>query len=208
MRKLLFPAAGALLLLLTGCSEAPPPTAAKKEPEKPPDPVTGQTALFRMYGMARTWGSDAQVLKMVSQNLSEVPGVPRGKAAAWEAIFVSANRSQARTYTYSIIEIQPTLHKGSFAGPEQGWSGPRGNTAPFLMAAVKVDTDAAYETALKNGGAEYDKKFPGKPISILLEKNSKFPSPVWRIIWGESLGTSNFSVFVDASTGEFKEKMH
>ena len=207
MKKLLLPIAFALFLGMLGCSETPQ-TTAKKEPEKPPEPVTGQSALFRMYQSARSWGPDAQVLKMSSSIISEVPNVPRGKAAVWEATFVSANRNQARSYTFSIIEQLPTLHKGVFAGLEQGWSGPRGNTSPFLMAAVKVDTDAAYETALKNGGADYDKKNPGKPITVMLEKNSKFPDPVWRIIWGESLGTSNFSVFVDASTGDFKEKLH
>lgn len=207
MRKFALAAGCLLLLLMTGCSETPQ-TTAKKEPEKPPEPVTGQTALFRMYQMARSWAPDAQPLKMMSTPLSEVSNVPRGKSAAWEATFVSPSRDKARSYTYAIIEVQPTVHKGAFAGPEQSWSGPRGNTSPFLMAAVKVDTDTAYQTALKNGGEEYDKKNPGKPISILLEKNSKFPSPVWRIIWGESLGTSNFSVFVDASTGLFQEKLH
>ena len=207
MRKLFSPITCALFLGMLGCSEAPQ-TEAKKEPQKPPEPLTGQSALFRMYQSARSWGPDAQVLNMTSSLISEVPDVPRGKAAVWEATFVSANRSQARSFTFSIIEALPTLHKGVFAGLEQGWSGPRGNTAPFLMAAVKVDMDAAYETALKNGGADYDKKTPGKPITLLLEKNTKFPDPVWRVIWGESLGTSNFSVFVDASTGEFKEKMH
>jgi len=208
MRKLTLPIGSALLfLILSGCSEAPQ-TAAKKEPEKPAEPITGQSALYRMYGAARTWASDAQVLKLTSSLLSEVPNVPPGKAAAWEATFTSTNRSQSRSYTYAIIEVGPTLHKGVFAGLEQGWSGPRGNTTPFLIAAVKIDTDTAYQTALKNGGAEYDKKNPGKPITMMLEKNSKFPDPVWRIIWGESLGKSNFSVFVDASTGDFKEKMH
>src|SRR6266571_4086315 len=206
MRKLTLPISCALFLVLLACSETPQ-TAAKKEPEKPAEPVTGQSALYRMYGAARTWASDAQVLKLTSSLLSEVPDVPRAKAAAWEATFTSANRSQSRSYTYSIIEVPPLLHKGVFAGLEGGWSGPRGNTTPFLIAAVKIDTDTAYQTALKNGGAEYDKKNPGKPITILLEKNTKFPDPVWRIIWGESLGTSNFSVFVDASTGDFKEKM-
>jgi hypothetical protein len=33
------------------------------------------------------------------------------------------------------------------------------------------------------------------------------PDPVWRIIWGESVSQSNFSVYIDASTGEFKEKL-
>ena len=32
--------------------------------------------------------------------------------------------------------------------------------------------------------------------------------PSTRVIWGESAATSNFSVYVDASTGEFREKLH
>ncbi len=77
-----------------------------------------------------------------------------------------------------------------------------------VLAAVKTDTDAAYKTALANGGAEYDKKNPGKPISFVLEKVEKYPDPVWRAIWGESAATSGFSVYVDATTGAFQGKMH
>src|ERR1041385_1351081 len=138
MRKLTFPIGSALLLILSGCSEAPK-TAAKKEPEKTAEPLTGQSALYRMYGAARQWAGDAQVLKLTSSRISEVPDVPPGKAAVWEATFTSTNRGQSRCYTYSIVEVAPTLHKGSFAGLEQGWSGPRGNTTPFLIAAIKID---------------------------------------------------------------------
>jgi hypothetical protein len=205
MKKLLFPLS-CTLLLLTSCSESPTAPAAKKEPEKPPEPIAGQSALYKMYQVARSWAPDAQVLKMNSIVLSEVPTVPRGKAAGWEATFTSAARSQARSYTYCIVESQGNLHKGVFAGLEEGWSGPRGVTAPFPIMAVKIETDAAYETALKQG-ADYDKKNPGKPISWLLEKQNKYPDPVWRVIWGESAGTSNFSVLLDASTGEYKEKL-
>src|ERR1043166_3871697 len=121
MTKLFLPISCALLLGMLGCSESTE-KATKKEPEKPPEPVTGQSALFRMYQAARTWGPDSQVLKMISSVISEVPDVPRGKAAVWEATFVSANRNQARSYTFSIIEQLPLLHKGVFAGLEQGWS--------------------------------------------------------------------------------------
>jgi len=207
MKKLAFALTSALLLL-TSCSETPNAApVAKKEPEKPPEPISGQSALYKMYQVARSWAPDAQVLKMNSIPLAEVPDVPRGKAAAWQATFTSAARSQARSYTYCIVESQGNLHKGTFAGLEEGWSGPRGITAPFPIMAVKVETDTAYETAMKQG-ADYDKKNPGKPISWLLEKQNKFPDPVWRVIWGESVGTSNFSVIIDASTGEYKEKLH
>src|ERR1017187_1695705 len=127
MRKLLFPLSCALLFL-TSCSESPSTPAAKKEAEKPPEPVGGQSALYKMYQVAHAWAPDAQVLKMNSIVLAEVPTVPRDKAAGWEATFTSAERSQARSYTYCIVESTGNLHKGVFAGPEEGWSGPRGNT--------------------------------------------------------------------------------
>ena len=205
MRKLFFLLSGALLLL-TSCSDTP--TVAKKEPEQPPAPITGQSAIYKMFQVARSWGPDVQVLKMNTIALSDVPNVPPGKSAAWEATFTSSSRNQLRSYTYCIIEAQGNLHKGVFGGLEEAWTGPHGETSPFLMAAVKVDTDAAYETALKEGGADYDKKNPGKPVTFLLEKIAKYPDPVWRVIWGESVGTSNFSVYVDASTGQFQEKLH
>ena len=104
--------------------------------------------------------------------------------------FRFAEPRQARSYTYSIVDQQPTLHKGVFAGLEQAWSGPHGNTKPFPIIAVKIDTVAAYQTALKNGGAEYDKN-PGQTDSLSIEKVDKYPDPVWRVIWGESAGTSN-----------------
>src|ERR1051326_97340 len=207
MKKSLFLLSAALLFLLSACSESRA-RVAKKQREVHPEPIAGQSALYKMYQVARSWAPDAQVLKMNNVAISEVPQVPRGKAAAWQATFTSASRSQARSYTYSIVESQGNLHKGTFAGLEEGWSGPRGVTAPFPIMAVKIETDTAYETALKNGGADYDKKNPGKPISWLLEKQNKYPDPVWRVIWGESVGTSNFSVVIDASTGDFKEKLH
>ena len=78
------------------------------------------------------------------------------------------------------------------------------------MVAVKVDTDAAYKTAMEtvaSKAADYDKKNPGKPITIILEKTNKHDDPVWRNVWGESVGTSNFSVLIDASTGSYLETM-
>jgi len=202
MRKLSSIVGCALLLLLAGCSEQPQ-TAEKKEPPKPAEPVTGLTALFRMYQVARSWAPDAQVLKMSSIHLLEVPSVP-GQAGAWEAVFTSANMGRARTYTYSVIESPGNLHQGVFAGQQEALGA---QAQPFLIAAVKVDTDVAYKTALAKA-AEYDKKNPHLTISMLLERNKQYPNPAWRMIWGESAGTAGLSVFIDASTGEFLETLH
>jgi hypothetical protein len=203
----IFPAI-ALLAILTACSDTPATTTAKKEPEKL-EPATGQTAVFKMYQMARSWASDSQVMKMQSMHLTEVKDGAPGTAPAWQATFVSATKSGSRSYTFSIVEAE-NLHKGPFAGPEEGWSGNRGLNSSFLMAAIKIDTDAAYKTAMetpRSKAAEYDKKNPGKPITISLERTTQHPDPAWRIIWGESAGTSNFSVLIDASTGEYLETL-
>ncbi len=196
---------GLLTLLLAGCSSEPPAAEKKKAPETPPEPVAGRQALQQMYIAARSWAADIQVLKLSSILMPEVKATP-GTAPAWQAIFVSASQSKARSYTYSVVESEGNLHKGVFAGLDQSWSGPSGVSKPFPMAAIKVNSDEAYQTALKKS-AEYEKKNPGKPINFLLESNTKFPDVTWRVIWGESVGTSNFSVFVDASTGQYLEIM-
>jgi hypothetical protein len=103
-----------------------------------------------------------------------------------------------------VVESPGNLHQGVFAGPEEDLGA---QAQPFLIAAVKVDTDAAYKTALAKA-ADYDKKNPHLTISMLLERNKQYPNPAWRMIWGESSGTSGLSVFIDASTGEFLETLH
>ncbi|MFN7992300.1 MAG: hypothetical protein U0Q18_01780 [Bryobacteraceae bacterium] len=194
----------ALFLLLAGCSsETPAPQ--KKAEEKPAEPVTGRQALQQMFISARAWAADIQPIRINSILLPEVKSEP-GKAAAWQATFVSASQSKARSYTYSVIESVGNLHKGVFAGLDQSWSGPSGTNKPFPMAAIKIDSDEAYKTAAKKA-VEYEKKNPGKPITFLLEHTTKFPDTTWRVIWGESVGTSNFSIFVDASTGMYLETM-
>ena len=195
-------------MLFSACSEEPKKAAEKAPPPPPPEPVSGSTAFFRMYTAARGWAADVQALGMNSINLPEVKREP-GKAAAWQVMFVSPEKQRARPYTYSVIEAPGNLHKGVFAGNEEGWSGPRGPAKPFMMQALKIDSDAAYQTALKKGkkAAEYIKANPDKSVVFLLEQTNKFPSLTWRVIWGESVGTSNYSVFVDASSGEYLETM-
>ncbi|HVN05528.1 MAG TPA: hypothetical protein VMT86_13980 [Bryobacteraceae bacterium] len=204
MKTLALFTAGTLLLLFTGCSSEPS-APAKKAEEAPAVPATGRQALQQMYIAARGWAADIQPLRVTSILLPEVKAEP-GKAGAWQAIFVSASQGKARSYTYSVVESEGNLHKGVFAGPDQGWSA-SGAEKPFPMAAIKVDSDQAYRTALTKG-AEYNQKNPGKPITFLLEANNKFPDVSWRVIWGESVGTSGFSIFVDASTGAYLETVH
>ncbi len=206
MRKYQIALGCALALALVGCSETPATKApVKKAEEKPPEPVTGRDALYAMYRPARSWATDIEVLKLDSIHLPEVKAEP-GKAAAWRATFVSPGKGKARSWTYSVVEGEGNLHKGPFAGLEEAYSGPRGVTKPFNIQALKTDSDAVYQTALKQKqAAEYEKKNPGKRISFLLESTKKHPDPTWRVIWGDSASSSNFSVVVDATTGGYLE---
>ena len=189
------------LCLLAACSSTPP--AAEKKSEPPPAPLTGLSALFHMYQVARAgWALDAQVIKMSSMRLDGLPSAPNGQASAWEATFYSPSLGRARSYTDSIVEQLPELHKDVFAGPQIAFSGDS-----FPIAAVKKDTESAYQTALAKAGKAAE-RFAGQPVLILLEKNAKYTDPAWRIVWGESVSTAVISIFIDASTGEYLDTMH
>ena len=172
MKKLTLLAAAAALLSMVGCSsETPAPQ--KKAEEQPAEPVTGRQALQQMYIAARAWAADIQPIKVTSILLPDVKAAP-GKAGAWQVIFVSASLGKAKSYTYSVEESEGNLHKGVFPGSDQSWSGPSGATKPFQMAAIKTDTDQAYEVALKKG-ADYDKKNPGSPSFTCSKPMASFP---------------------------------
>ncbi len=193
-----------LVLLLTGCSESPKPAPKAAEPVKPPEPVTALSAVYKMYTQARSWAPDCKLLRVASLTIKEVKN-DAGKAGAWEATFVTESQQKARRYTYSVVEsASSNLHEGVFGGSVDSWAG-RGQAKPFLIQAFKVDSVAAYEVAMKNKGTEYATKHPELPVIYLLELTSRFPDPAWRVIWGESVSTSNFSVFVDSSTGNYLE---
>lgn len=192
------------MLLLSACSEAPKATE-QKQPPKPPEALTGRQAFQRIYPQARGWAPDAQPLEIRSVRLAQVEAEP-GKAGAWQVVFVSASRGKAKTYTYSAVESEGNLHEGVFGGIEEDYTG-RGDSSPFEITAIKVDSDEAYKTAAAKS-AEYIKKNPNKPVMFLMEQTRRFPDVTWRVIWGDSVSTSDYSVFVDGSTGKLLQVMH
>lgn len=193
-----------LVLFLSACSDAPK-TATEKQPPKPPETLTGRQAFQRMYPQARGWSPDALPLEIRSIPLAQVKAEP-GKSGAWQVIFVSASRGKAKTYTYSAVEEEGNLHEGVYGGIEEDYT-PRPPQSTFEVAAIKVDSDEAYKTAAEKS-ADYIKKNPDKPVMFLMELTKRFPDVTWRVIWGGSVGTSDYSVYVDGTTGNYLEKMH
>ncbi len=197
-----------LLLALTACSTSSESAAAKKAEEKPDPPLTGRQAFQRMFPQARAWALDAQPLQLTSYNLTQLK-TEAGKAGAWQATFVSMAQHKSRTYSWSAVEAEGNLHKGVFAGPEQSYAGPTGQESPFLIAAIRTDSDEAYEVAMKQKETvSFLKKSPNTPIMFVLEKTRRFPDVAWRVLFGESVSNSEYSVFIDATTGAYLERSH
>ena len=189
----------AALLILASCSSSPGPET-KKKPVEPPKPVSGLSAIFKMYQVARTWAPDAMPYKMQSVNLESVKSED-GKAGAWTATFVSESRRKQRSYSFSAIEGEG-FHKDVFAQQEESFMGATPQARPFRIEALRADTTKAYEVAVKKS-VEYMKKNPGMTTFITLDYGDRFPNPAWRVLWGQSVSTSGYSIFVDTVTGEF-----
>jgi hypothetical protein len=191
-----------LLAAMAACSTSED-VAEKKEEAKPLEPRTGREAFQSMYVSARGWQHDATPVQLKSIPLTAMKADP-GKSGAWQAIFVSPAAGRARTYTWCAIEMEGNLHKGVFAGPDESWSGPSDSSQPFTAIALKVDTDDALKTALAK--SDYAKQHADAPVIFLLEQNRRYPDLSWRILWGDSIATSDYSVFVDATTGDLLAK--
>ncbi len=198
--------AAATILMLAACSE--PPKQVKKEPPKPAEPVGAQKAFFQMYSAVRGKAmTDVNGFMMQSVTTSGMPQ-KEGKFAAWRGMFVAPSKQTAWTYTYSAV-TEDSFTMGITNGQPESYTGPRGQNSDWPIQALKIDSDVAYKVAMTKGkGEAYSKKHPEIPISMVVEKIKKFGNPVYRVIWGTSASTSAFSVYVDASTGEYMETMH
>lgn len=187
------------LILLSACSDAPPVT---KAPEKPAEPLAGREGFYKTYPAARTWAADSQPLRVRSLDLNELKA-DGAKAAAWEVTYVSEAKGRSRVYTWSAVEAEGNIHKGVFASKEDAWR-PGGSEKAFPVQAIKIDTPEILQTAIAHSATYF--KNPGtKPHpKFVLEYTSRYPNPSWRVYWGDSVSTAEWSVFIDAATGEYQ----
>jgi hypothetical protein len=177
---------------------------AAKKPAGPPEPVTGKTAFYEMYTPAHAWAADLLPLSLKS---GEVAGVKNadGKAGFWTAVFGSPSLRSARTFTYSVADQLPTIQKGVKAEGTESWSGPTAAVMTFQTSDFTVDSDAAYKTAADKA-AEWLKKpeNAAKPVSLSLGAATRFPAPVWYILFGTT--KDGYVALINASTGNMIAK--
>ena len=202
MRLLLSSAA---LLFLAGCSTAPTEQTRKEPaPKKEVEPVTGRKAFYMAYTKARMWSPDVVPLRVESLFVDSIPAKD-GKYPAWRMTFASQSKGKIKVFTYSVIEASASLHEGVFNMGESAWSGPKPIEMPFYIQAFKIDSDEAMKVAVEKS-AEYLKKNPNKPVFMQLEYTKLYPEAAWRVIWGDSVSTSDHSIYVSAISGNYLGK--
>lgn len=195
--------AAAALFALVGCTSEAPKQAAKPVEEKP-EAITGRAAFFKMYPSARQWSQDCKGIQMESIQMTGVVAEP-GKAGAWRAIFASESKGRIKTFLWSAVDADGGFRKGTWEGAEDSFRGRLGQASPFYTQALQHDTDEAYKQAISKEDA-FLKTGTKTSINFLLEFTPRHPNLTWRVLWGETVGSAKYSVFVDASTGQFLEK--
>ena len=194
------------VLLLAACSEQPKTTQASTNASADSTavsaPVSGKAAFWEMYKTAHTWAADLAPLSLESK---DVPGVKNedGKAAMWTATFGSPSKRQALTIHYAVAAHGPDIPKGIVVGHAMPWGGPSSEALPFTSSDFATDSDAAYKTALSQA-EPWLKKHPGKEATMALGNASRFPAPVWYVLWGDK--KMGYAVYVNAKTGAVVKK--
>ncbi|HLW55620.1 MAG TPA: hypothetical protein VKW06_22520 [Candidatus Angelobacter sp.] len=198
----------AILFLAVSCSDLPSGSADKSSSNTSSSassatgPVTGKTAFWEMYKQAHAWAADLQPLHLESKTLAGMKNAD-GKAAMWSATFGSPRRKEARVFTYAVAAHAPDVYKGVTIGQPLPWNGPTRDAMPFDSADLTIDSDAAFQTALKQADA-WVKEHPDKEFSCTLGNAERFKDPVWYVLWGDS--KSGYAVFVDAKSGAIVNK--
>jgi hypothetical protein len=188
-------------LVLSTCSSIA--TAANvesegtKEPAKAPELVTAQRAFYEMYKPARAWATDLLALSVTS---GEIPNIKNqdGKAGLWTVVFVSPSRKEARIFTYAVADSGADIRKGVNVSNALPWAGSTPTSKAFSNSEFAVDSDAAYKAAFEKA-AGWLKTHPNQKATLRLGNASRYPAPVWYVMWGTT--KNGYAAFVNALTG-------
>ena len=197
----------AAAIFLQACSQAPQAPAkteseAKKEAPKVAEAIEARTAYFEMYKPARAWATDLLALTLKSGSVPSIKN-HEGRAGVWTAVFVSPSRKEARTFTYAVADDGKNIRKGIDVSDKLVWNGATQTSKAFANGEFSVDSDDAYKAAAVKA-ADWIKTHPNAPVTFALGNTSRFPAPVWYIMWGTS--KDGYAVYVNATTGAVIDK--
>lgn len=195
------------VLALIACSSGSNQSAQKAAPETKQAPkeaqlLTGREAFQKMYVFAHQWVADAKPYMLESAVNAESTGQD-GKASVWSSGFASASRRGLKRFLWSGSVLPDAPSAGVSAGVEDTYNPSNSSTQVFEFAFLKVDSDKAYEVALKHGGQKLVKANPKQPVTFLLDWNPRENILAWHVIFGPNAHESKLRVLVNASNGEY-----
>ena len=176
---------------------SPEPAPAVKEPEY----VNGRSPFQRMYAAARSWNLDARGFRLASVLTKDSKGHD-GKSAVWQGWFASAAKRASKPYTWCGTNL-PDVERGISWGGEDSYSATNSSTRVFDMAFLKMDSDDAFQVALKHGGAKLLEADPDQPVMYLLQWDAQDNALAWHVIFGDNPRAYKLSVMVNASSGTY-----
>jgi hypothetical protein len=195
------------LVFLSACSESPskPAGEATKPAEQPAaGPVTAIPAYYKMYESAYKWSPDIVLLYLAPKDPAAFTD-SGGKAEVWEANFASASKREQHMFTYAVAAHPPDISKGVSVGHAIPWGGATREVMAIDKALVKVDSDAAFNTAAADAKEWLAKNSGAKMSHFQLGNSGNFPAPVWYVQWGDA--KKGYAVYVNATTGEAMKKL-
>ena len=117
--------------------------------------------------------------------------------------FASPAGHGAKPYIWSGTDASDAPQRGVNPGTEDSYSPNNASTHIFDVGFLKVDSDAAFETAQKHGGDKILEKTPDTPVLYILEWSGPENALLWHVIYGTNRDTAVLRVAVNATTGEF-----
>jgi hypothetical protein len=91
------------------------------------------------------------------------------------------------------------LHHGVSVGNTLPWGGATTASKPFSNSEFAVDSDVAYQTA-EALAADWLKKNPKEKATFQLGSASRFPAPVWYVMWGSK--KNGYAALIDTVSGK------
>lgn len=207
MRSIRYLFAFVFLAVLFGCSDntatqatksAEPAKAEKKEPLL----YTGREAFQKMYVSAHLWVADAKPYMLESVVNPESNGHD-GKAAIWRSGLASLSRRGLKSFLWSGSRLPDAPSPGVSSGVEDTYNPSNSSTQAFDFGFLKIDSDKAYDTALKHGGDKLIKARPDQPVMYTLDWSSRENILTWHVIFGTGFQDAKLRIAVNASTGEY-----
>ncbi|HLK68880.1 MAG TPA: hypothetical protein VKU19_35860 [Bryobacteraceae bacterium] len=169
-----------------------------KEPVKASEIVTAQRAFYEIYKPARAWAADLLALSVTSGELPDIKN-EGGKAGLWTVVFVSPSRKEARIFTYAVANGGADIRKGVNVSSALPWAGSTPTSKAFSSSEFKIDSDAAYKAAFEKA-AGWLKTHPNQKATLRLGSASRYPAPVWYVMWGSN--KNGYAALVNALTGD------